>query len=361
MRLILDLMGAPEKSGGMNLYAVELVRGWHDLADHDQLIVVAGTWAERAFADLDRVKVRTAPDRGIVGRSLSQLVLTAAVFWVTRADVVVSASPIVTPLVPRASRVCVVHDWRHLKNPQEFSRAQRLYRRMWRASVRWAGAVAVISSKTARETLMVNPGVSPTVVENGRDHPRRWLPQQRHDQRASVVTFGHHPNKRPELVIEAFAQTHVLRHADATLTVLGARGAYAKDLEDRARDLGISGAVALPGFVEPDAYEGLIANADVVVLASSDEGFGLPVAEAQFFGVPVVATSDSGLGDLHADLVIAEPVASSVARALETALDAGSHDAAQHPRTWMQVAADLRQVVVLLRSGADARSTEGVL
>jgi glycosyltransferase involved in cell wall biosynthesis len=48
-------------------------------------------------------------------------------------------------------------------------------------------------------------------------------------------------------------------------------------------------------------------RADCVVLASTDEGFGLPVAEALSLGHPVVVTSDSGLGEIFGDAVRAVP------------------------------------------------------
>nr|WP_281362161.1 glycosyltransferase family 4 protein [Cellulomonas humilata] len=256
--------------------------------------------------------------------------------------------------------MCVVHDWRHVKNPQEFSRAQRLYRQLWSASVRWAGCVAVISRKTGAETQAINPGARPVVVENGRDHPRRWGAVGRTGGPPALVTFGHHPNKRPEMVIDALSDSAELRHADATLTVLGARGDYATALRGRAEAAGIGDAVKLPGFVEPATYEATIAGADVVVLASSDEGFGLPVAEAQFFGVPVVVASDSGLDDIHRGLIVSAPDPERLSSALELAVGQGVQPGARDIRTWAQTARELRVLAARLLDRAARDEAEAV-
>ncbi|WP_421732396.1 glycosyltransferase [Cellulomonas sp.] len=362
LKVVFDVMGAPQQSGGMNLYASELVRSWHALGNGDRLTVVGGSWAKDAFSDLAGVRVRTAPDANVVGRSLTQLVGTAMVYWRSGADAVVSASPIVTPLVPRSARVCVVHDWRHIKNPHEFSSAQRVYRQLWRASARWAGRVVAISSKTARETRAINPGAQPVVVENGRDHARRWIVSPLTNAVPSIVTFGHHPNKRPELVIDAVAKSDELREARAVLTILGARGEYAHALRQMAVERGIGSMVELPGFVDSDDYERIISGASVVVLASSDEGFGLPVAEAQFFGVPVVATSDSGLDELHTGLIVAEPDGPALSRALALAAGNRGDVRAEGSRAWADTAAELRDVVTDLQRPhrvADAVGVEG--
>jgi hypothetical protein len=151
VKIIIDALGATIDSGGMRLYAQEVIRSWKDTENDDILIVVGGAWIRGAFRDLDYVITRAVPNDNVVGRSLGQLLVVAHAFWRNRADAVLSLSPIVTPFVPRRARHCVVHDWRHLKNPGEFPASRRLYRWLWRASVSWAGQVSVISEKTLGE------------------------------------------------------------------------------------------------------------------------------------------------------------------------------------------------------------------
>lgn len=71
------------------------------------------------------------------------------------------------------------------------------------------------------------------------------------------------------------------------LFVLG-KGERRKELEELARELGIRDSVSFMGFQEnPYKY---IANADLFVLSSVRESFGIVLVEAMACGVPVVAT-----------------------------------------------------------------------
>lgn len=356
MKIVIDVLGAPADSGGMRLYAEEIVRSWKDVTNDDELVVVGGSWIRAAFEDLGFVQTHVLPSRHVAGRALAQLFGVAWVYWAGRANAVQSVSPIVTPLVPRTARGCVVHDWRHLKRPAEFGAMQRWYRRLWRRSIRTAGWVAVISRKTLSETRTLEPTARVSLVENGRDHPRRWSAASDASAPSNprIVTFGHHPNKRPELVIEAAAR---LRGAsECRVVVLGARGEYADRLRTHADGLGLGARVDLPGFVEAGEYQRIIAGASVVVLASTDEGFGLPVPEAQYFGIPVIGTTDSGLGEIHEGLVVVEPTVEALASAIQHCLDEPSADRSATPpeRSWSDVASDLRSMMV---SAVGARGT----
>ena len=75
----------------------------------------------------------------------------------------------------------------------------------------------------------------------------------------------------------------------------GAAGAaYAARVGDRARELGVADRIErLGALCERDVAREL-ASADVLVLPSFEETFGMCVAEAMAAGVPVVATRAGG-------------------------------------------------------------------
>src|SRR6478752_1805529 len=115
MRVIVDVLGAPQNSGGMQLFAKQMITSWKDRTDNDdQLVVVGGQWIVDAFAELDYVETRPIRTGSAMRRCIGQIVVVAYLFWIKRGDAVISVSPVVTPLVPRDRRSCVVHDWRHL-------------------------------------------------------------------------------------------------------------------------------------------------------------------------------------------------------------------------------------------------------
>lgn len=322
LTVVLDLLGAPVHSGGMRLHAEEMVNAWASQYPLDRLVVVGNPWVRTAFRRWSNVRFKVLPE-GIWSRVLGQVLLVAWVARRERADAIHSVSPLVTPLAASSGRFCTVHDWRHLKRPDEFGSMQRSYRRLWTWSVASAAVAFQVSEKTSHETAVYVPTARRLTAENGRDHPRRWrLVERQIDEPPHVVTFGHHTNKRPEAVIVAFARLVAAGDCDPALrlVILGARGAYAEQLANIAASRGVRERVDFPGFVDQATYQRLIQTASVIVLASSDEGFGLPVAEGNYFGIPVVGTVDGGLDSIHPGRVAVAPL-ENLHETLQTALD----------------------------------------
>ncbi|MFE1645847.1 glycosyltransferase [Microbacterium sp. P01] len=341
MRVIFDILGSTERSGGMRLHATEIVNSWLNQFPEDDVLVVGGSWAKAEFEQVG-ARVSVLNNEKFVWRAWGQAVYTAWLRARTKADVLISLSPIVSPLAPSNRAICFQHDWRHIKNPHEFPVAQRAYRRMWKISAARAAVNVCISQKAAQETQSYVPGARTVVIENGWDHARSWPAFDHDSSDRYIVTFGHHNNKRPELLIDALSG---LTDAGVRLVVLGARGQYRDELSERAERNGVAGRVVLPGFVEDEEYQRLVSGASVVALVSSDEGFGLPVAEAHYLGIPAVVTSDSGMESIFGDFPhVAEPDPNSLAHALNRAL-AAPQVAGPPEQSWDDTARQLRNLV----------------
>ncbi|MBO0980998.1 glycosyltransferase [Microbacterium sp. SD291] len=343
MRIVFDALGSTELSGGMRLHSTEVIRGWLKSWPDDEVIVIGPEWAKTEFGD--RADVRVWPNEDPIRRSFGQLVYSAVVASRERADALVSLSPIVSPLRRRLT-ACFQHDWRHKLNPHEFPIHQRAYRWLWEVSAKRADFNACISGKAQSETTRFVPSAHTVVIENGRDHARDWPAFERPNGTPNVVTFGHHNNKRPDLVIGALA-TLRRRGADApTATVLGARGEYAETLRALATELGVADLVAFPGFVDDTTYQQIVSTASIVVMPSSDEGFGLPVAEALYLGIPAIVTSDSGMPEIFGDDVVSvAPTGDALAEAIAGVLDGalGAADVTgSELMTWADTASQLR-------------------
>lgn len=348
MKIVIDAMGTPAESGGMNLYARELVKAWATEFPGDSLVVVGGRWATEAFDQYPNVQTEQIHGTSFLTRLRTQVVTSGRLARGLDADALLSLSPIASPFVPSERRAAVIHDWRHIRRPEEFGAGQRLYRKLWVSSLSRVGSVIAISEKTARETREQLVPRRLIVVPNGGDHPRTWPRVGREPGRPYLLTYGHFVNKRPEPVIESLS----LLGDGVDLVVLGAQGTYRDELQRRAEKAGVDNRVSLPGYVEESEYQRLVQNAAVLVLNSSDEGFGLPASEAMYFGTPVVVASDSGLAEIHGSNVIeSEPDAVSLARTLGSALSAPHR--ADVIRTWAVCAASVRAA---LREGSHAVS-----
>lgn len=85
------------------------------------------------------------------------------------------------------------------------------------------------------------------------------------------------------------------RVPDAMLVLPGNPTEHELELRSHAEALGLADAVRFPGYVDAADLEGLYAAASCFVIASINEGFGIPILEAQGRGVPVACSNASAL------------------------------------------------------------------
>jgi glycosyltransferase involved in cell wall biosynthesis len=151
------------------------------------------------------------------------------------------------------------------------------------------------------------------------------------------------PHKNHEVLVRALADL-----PEAVLVVAGRTTGHERRLAELAAELGVVERIRWAGFVEQAGLEGLYSLADILVLPSLQEGFGLPIAEAMERGVPVACSGRGALAEVAGGAAeLFEPSdAGAVAAAVRTLLgDAGRRGAlidAGHARasalTWQRTA-----------------------
>ncbi|MCB2156901.1 glycosyltransferase family 4 protein [bacterium] len=99
------------------------------------------------------------------------------------------------------------------------------------------------------------------------------------------------PRKGHDLLLRAFEQIG----GDATLRIVG-DGELRTGLEWLARDLGVADRVRIEAPVPFARRHEAFAEADVFVLATRNDGWGMVVAEAMAAGLPVITTPECGAG-----------------------------------------------------------------
>ncbi len=122
-----------------------------------------------------------------------------------------------------------------------------------------------------------------------RDEVRRTLKFSPHEK---IILFCAklQPWKRPKDLLQAFASAAI---PDAKLVFAG-DGAQRAELEREAATLNISDKVCFLGFVNQSQLPALYKSADLMVIPSRYEPFGLVVNEAMLCSCPVVASDRVG-------------------------------------------------------------------
>jgi glycosyltransferase involved in cell wall biosynthesis len=96
------------------------------------------------------------------------------------------------------------------------------------------------------------------------------------------------PKKNVEALLDAFA-TCLTGSAAPILIIAGAGSrAYTENLQDRVRKLNLRDRVLWLGHVDGEAKDDVLARADVFVLPSYSENFGIAAVEAMLAGLPCV-------------------------------------------------------------------------
>jgi glycosyltransferase involved in cell wall biosynthesis len=86
-----------------------------------------------------------------------------------------------------------------------------------------------------------------------------------------------------------------------SLVLAGAKGWWYQDIFRIVKEMELAERVIFPGYVKDEDLPALYSGADLFVLPSLYEGFGLPVLEAMACGTPVVASNVSSLPEIAGD------------------------------------------------------------
>lgn len=196
-----------------------------------------------------------------------------------------------------------------------------------RAQIHWAAqeasALVTVCEDLRRRLIGLGaPEAHTLVLRNGVDL-KRFTPGDRQAARAALGVDGFVllsvgsliERKGHELTIEALS-----RHPDCTLLLAG-QGPLRAELEALAQRLGVADRVRFLGEIPHDELPKVYAAADVMVLASSREGWANVLLESMACGTPVLATDVNGAREIvrspAAGLLVRNRTAAALAGVLE--------------------------------------------
>jgi glycosyltransferase involved in cell wall biosynthesis len=148
----------------------------------------------------------------------------------------------------------------------------------------------------ASNILRMNLGVPATTIPNGVDMPPEHMlrlagrtKRAAGEIRTALFVGRIYPVKGLPLLVEAWAR---VMPGNWRLVIAGPDEAGHMSVVKRAADAaGIGDVVSFPGSVTGREKEELFANADLFILPTLSESFGVAVAEALSFGLPVLTTT----------------------------------------------------------------------
>jgi glycosyltransferase involved in cell wall biosynthesis len=306
--------------GGIGNYTFHLADGLRKARpDWDfTLLVHAGTAPH--FAGIQGVRIRTVPLRARWARLMFfHLVFP---FEARRFDLLHSVGNMGMILCP-VPQVVTIHDLYERVSPERFSPGKRFLMRLLIAwTGRIAAAVIAVSENTLRDIGRFYPRLSgkAKVIYSGNKFPvSGGAPAEARGDFLFVGTIE--PGKNLAHILEAFSR-FAAGHP-GRLKVVGAKGWNQSGIPPLLDRLGIRDRVDFLGYVPDAGLRGMYATSLALIMASSYEGFGLPVIEAMACGCPVIAARNSGMLEAGGDAALFFPTGDIGALAARMAEVAG--------------------------------------
>jgi len=224
--------------------------------------------------------------------ALFSFAATAGAFWASRRGVPYLVRPL-----------GVLNKW-GIRNRRPF--LKRLSLSLIERRILANAAAAHFTSELERcEAELVAPGIRSVVIPNA-------VPTLTVDQRQKTEAFLSHypelagkrivlflsrvdPIKGLDLLLDGFAKIQAT-HPDAALVVAGnGDQGFVAQLREQVHRLGIQRDVIWAGFLEGEKKRAAFAAADVFVLPSYSENFGVAAVEAMACGLPVIISDQVGI------------------------------------------------------------------
>ena len=203
--------------------------------------------------------------------------------------------------------VLVVHDMifldRMVWSPSMYQNIGRIYRRAIVPKAISRADVIITVSHYVRSEIIARFGVPEDkihVIPNTLDD--NWCldpASARHRDNYVLLVTGEAPSKNLIRAINAYAIL-VKRMGDdgRKLKVVGVKPKYHRHFRVQARSLGIEKQVEFFGHVPRMELQALYQNAELFVMPSLAEGFGIPLLEAMACGTPIAASGTTSLPEV---------------------------------------------------------------
>lgn len=175
--------------------------------------------------------------------------------------------------------------------PNHSSIAQKIFRLVYKL----ADKVVCVSLSVKNHLVAINeiPESKGEVIYNPVSVPKQF-PKNPSDKFEIVYVGRLEVVKNVASLIKAFANSNTNAH----LTIVG-DGRERNSLEDLSSTLNLKSKITFKGFSsEPSKY---LSNADLFVLPSFSEGFGIAAAEAMFLKIPVLCSNVGGIPEFVND------------------------------------------------------------
>lgn len=308
MRICIDARVVGTRPHGIARYVINLVRELVKVGGrHEYLVLASSPGGARVLWAVGCRRIRTI---GMPVYSVREQVVLPILL--RRQTDLFHAPTFAAPVLQPWPTVMTIHDAIHLILAEKYTVMHRLYYRWVVASAAGRAQKVITVSQTSRSDLIKHLNLAPeriVVIPNGVDPVFRQLPRRVEVRERVKARWGiggafllwvgsTRPSKNLPGIAELFRR---LADEDVWLVVVGVGREQARRII--ADSSWLKNVVFVQDVADDDLVE-LYNGAEVVILTSLYEGFGLPGLEAMACGTPVVSSNKGSLPEVLGDAAL---------------------------------------------------------
>jgi len=220
------------------------------------------------------------------------------------------------PLFVKFPQVITILDVSYKRYPKLFTKLDLLRFETWgKYSIKIASKIITISNSSKDDIIkeygipeakveVVYPGIKQVSSSKYEVLSMKQLKQKYGIDSPFILFVGTlQPRKNVKRLIEAFSNL-VSSMNDLKLVIVGRKGWQYRDILEAPKKFNIEDKVKFIETVTDEELPSFYKNAEVFVLPSLYEGFGLPILESMRYGCPVVTSNVSSLPEAGGDAAL---------------------------------------------------------
>jgi glycosyltransferase involved in cell wall biosynthesis len=356
MKVLIAAASFASELSGVQRHALNVVRCLLRRSEISSVNLVAAPWQRKLLQDAGMTnggRLRThfpKMERSSLGRNLWYYRRLPALAAEIQADVVHLSFPMPIAASFQCPTVVTLHDLYPYEIPGNFGFPQFIYNR-WalRQCLRNIDAITCVSETTMmrlkqylprklwRKAIRIYNCVEPEPLCVIRCPISGWRGEP-----FLLCVAQHRRNKNLPLLLRAF-QRLITRHEIAPntkLMVIGIAGPQTKRIHQLVSHLGVEGNVLFIQGLSDAELQWCYARCEALIVPSTTEGFGLPVAEALLAGCRVVCSDIPALREVGGEYCRFVSLDANAVESLAIAILASIQDAALAPISLPHLSAD---------------------
>jgi glycosyltransferase involved in cell wall biosynthesis len=219
-------------------------------------------------------------------------------------------------LSTKVNSMAVIHDLNFVHNPEYLPWSYRkYYLHYFPKFARKAKRIATVSEYT-KQDIVEQYKISPDkidVVYNGANDKYKPVGEDIKVQVRKKYTHGSpyfvfvgtlHPRKNLANLFKAFGQFKQEAPTDVKLLIVGDKKWWTGDIKEAYDGLNCKDDVIFAGRLATEELHKVVASALAMTYVSLFEGFGIPIVESYFCGVPVITSNVTSMPEVAGDAAL---------------------------------------------------------